>query len=57
MELQQLQNFTASVIGESISLILNKENLIERYILICGGGRKNKILLKKIKNNLIQISI
>ena len=46
-----LTDFTASIIGEELSLSLNefKESL---DILICGGGRKNKILLKKIKENI-----
>ncbi len=42
-----LTELTANIIGESLSFILSKENLIKK-ILICGGGRKNKILLKKI---------
>tara|TARA_B100001057_G_scaffold198654_1_gene199228 strand:+ start:778 stop:1890 length:1113 start_codon:yes stop_codon:yes gene_type:complete len=46
-----LTNFTASIIGEEIGKLLNtsKENKID--ILVCGGGRKNQILLKKIKEN------
>ena len=46
-----LTDFTASIIGEELSLSLNefKESL---DILICGGGRKNKSLLKKIKENI-----
>ena len=46
-----LTDFTASIIGQEISKLLNssKENI--RDILVCGGGRKNKILLKKIKEN------
>jgi anhydro-N-acetylmuramic acid kinase len=47
-----LTDFTASIIGEELSISLTnfKEKIQE--ILICGGGRKNKILIKKIKNNL-----
>ena len=33
------------------STITNSNNKIKE-VLICGGGRKNKILLKKIKENL-----
>jgi len=46
-----LTDFTASIIGEELSLSLKKfkENTLD--ILICGGGRKNKLLLKKIKDN------
>ena len=42
-----LTKFTANIIGETISLFLKKEFLIKN-ILICGGGRKNKVLLKNI---------
>jgi anhydro-N-acetylmuramic acid kinase len=47
-----LTDFTAAVIGqELISSIINSNQKIKE-ILICGGGRKNKVLLKKIKENL-----
>ncbi|MDC1093167.1 anhydro-N-acetylmuramic acid kinase [Pelagibacteraceae bacterium] len=47
-----LTNFTANIIGQEISsLLLNLDSKVKN-ILICGGGRKNKILLKKIKENL-----
>ena len=47
-----LTDFTASIIGEEISSsLLNFDNII-KDILVCGGGRKNKVLLKKIKENL-----
>jgi len=46
-----LTDFTASIIGEELSLSLVKSNELIQDILICGGGRKNKILIKKIKNN------
>ena len=42
-----LTKFTANIISEAISLILKKEILVKK-ILICGGGRKNKVLLKTI---------
>ena len=47
-----LTDFTASIIGEELFLSLTefKENTLD--VLICGGGRKNKTLLKKIKENL-----
>ena len=47
-----LTDFTASIISEELSLTLanTKEKILD--ILICGGGRKNKILIKKIKDNL-----
>ena len=47
-----LTDFTASIIGQEIPSLLMKYNNDVKYILLCGGGRKNKILLKKIKENL-----
>ncbi len=46
-----LTDFTASIIAESLSEELDKHAPINK-ILICGGGRKNKILLKQIQVNL-----
>ena len=46
-----LTQFTAGIIGESLSILLKKNNLI-KDILICGGGRKNKILINKLIKNL-----
>ena len=46
-----LTDFSASIIAEVLSSILHKEKKI-KDILICGGGRKNKILLKRIQQNL-----
>ena len=47
-----LTDFTASIIGEELAQSLkdSKEKIYE--VLLCGGGRKNKILLKKIKEYL-----
>ena len=47
-----LTDFTASIISEELSLTLANYKGNVKDILICGGGRKNKILIKKIKNNL-----
>ena len=47
-----LTNFTASIIAEELTMYLKKLNLRINEILLCGGGRKNKVLIKKIKNNL-----
>mgnify|MGYP003695114017 CR=1 FL=1 len=45
-----LTDFTASIISEEISLaILNYDKKVKE-ILVCGGGRNNKVLLKKIKD-------
>ena len=47
-----ITDFTASIIGEEISTNLqNLDNKVNN-ILLCGGGRKNKVLLKRIKENL-----
>ena len=48
-----LTEFTASVIGEELSLSIKNSNEKIQNILICGGGRKNKILIKKIKENTL----
>ena len=47
-----LTDFTASIIGEELSLSLKKFNEKTLDILICGGGRRNKILIKKIQKNI-----
>ena len=47
-----LTDFTASIIGEELSLVLNNSKEKINEILICGGGRKNNTLIKKIKENL-----
>ena len=47
-----LTDFTASIIGQELtSAIVNSKQKIKE-VLICGGGRKNKALLKKIEENL-----
>ena len=46
-----LTDFTASIIAEELSLILEKEKKLTN-ILFCGGGRKNKVLLSNIKKKL-----
>ena len=47
-----LTDFTASIIGEELSLALKNSKEKIKNVLICGGGRKNKFLIKKIKENL-----
>ena len=47
-----LTDFTASIIGEELSFSLNNLKKKVQTILLCGGGRKNKILIQKIKENL-----
>ncbi len=48
-----LTDFTASIIGEELSSYLKNSKEKIQNILLCGGGRKNKILIKKIEENLI----
>ena len=43
-----LTDFTASIISEELSLSLSNTKEKIQDILICGGGRKNKILMKKL---------
>ena len=47
-----LTDFTASIIAEELTLSFKnlKKNIYD--ILICGGGRKNKVLIKKISENM-----
>ncbi len=47
-----LTDFTASIIGEELILSIKNSKEKIQDILLCGGGRKNKILIEKIKNNL-----
>ena len=47
-----LTDFTSSILGETLSKsLLNVDNQIKN-IIVCGGGRKNKVLLDKIKKNI-----
>ena len=47
-----LTDFTASIIGEELSISLKESKQKFQKILLCGGGRKNTILIKKIKEKL-----
>ena len=47
-----LTDFTAAIIGQELISTIKNSNQKIKKILICGGGRKNKALLKKIKENL-----
>ena len=49
-----LTDFTASIIGDELSLSIENSKAEIQDILLCGGGRKNKILLKKIQEHLSQ---
>ena len=47
-----LTDFTARIIGEELSLSLKKSKEKICNVLLCGGGRKNKVLIEKIKHYL-----
>ena len=47
-----LTDFTASIIGEELSFSIKESKKKILDVLISGGGRKNKTLLLKIKENL-----
>ena len=47
-----LTDFTAGIIGQELSSTIINTNQKIKEVLICGGGRKNNFLLKKIKENL-----
>ena len=45
-----LTEFTSKVISESLNDYLSYFDRKIKNVLVCGGGRKNKLLIKKIKN-------
>ena len=47
-----LTDFTANIIGEELTLCFNDPKYKFEEILLCGGGRKNKVLIEKIKQKL-----
>jgi len=47
-----LTEFTGRILGEAISSLVKKENNKLFKVLVCGGGRKNKILFKSIKKEI-----
>ena len=47
-----LTDFTASIIAQELNSTIMNFNKEIKEVLICGGGRKNKVLIKKIKENL-----
>tara|TARA_B100001093_G_scaffold24706_1_gene21847 strand:- start:441 stop:1562 length:1122 start_codon:yes stop_codon:yes gene_type:complete len=49
-----LTDFTASIIGETLFSLLSKTSNKSWKVLVCGGGRKNKVLIKKIKKNTLK---
>jgi anhydro-N-acetylmuramic acid kinase len=49
-----LTDFTARVIGAALFSILSNLNNKIWKVLVCGGGRKNKVLIEKIKKNTLK---
>ena len=49
-----LTDFTARVIGAALFELLPNEGKKMMKVLVCGGGRKNKILIEKIKKNSLK---
>ena len=49
-----LTDFTAQIIGTALFSLLSKMKNKLWNVLICGGGRKNKILIEKIKKNTLK---
>ena len=49
-----LKDLTARIISTSLSLRVSKNKNKIWKILVCGGGRKNKFLMKKISENLLK---
>tara|TARA_B100000035_G_scaffold267947_1_gene241243 strand:+ start:6122 stop:7240 length:1119 start_codon:yes stop_codon:yes gene_type:complete len=47
-----LTDFTASVIAGELTIYFKEKNQKVKEVLLCGGGRKNQVLIKKIKDNL-----
>jgi len=47
-----LTDFTGRIIGTGLLSLLSKEKEKLWKILVCGGGRKNTTLIKKIKNRI-----
>ena len=47
-----LTDFTAKIIASTLMLMLSSMKNENWKILLCGGGRKNKILIERIKENI-----
>ena len=52
-----LTDFTARIIGAALISDLSNFYKKSMTVIVCGGGRKNKVLIEKIKNILKNISI
>ena len=49
-----LTDFTARVIGSSLFSLLSSSSDKLWKVIVCGGGRKNNFLIKKIKKNTLK---
>ena len=49
-----LTDFTARVIGSALLSLLSNVNKKLLKVLVCGGGRKNHVLIEKIKKNTLK---
>ena len=49
-----LTDFTARIIGAALFTFLSKVNNKLCKVLVCGGGRKNPVLIEKIKKNTLE---
>ena len=47
-----LTDFTANILSSALTSLLKKDLKKEFTIILCGGGRKNKVLMEKIKKNM-----
>ena len=47
-----LTDFTAEIIAEELNHLIFDKSKNLKNILVCGGGRKNKVLMSKIENTL-----
>ena len=49
-----LTDFSARIIGVALSSLLSKASNKVWKVLVCGGGRKNKIFIEKIKKDTLK---
>ena len=49
-----LTDFTASIIGAALTSQISNFGIKPFKVLVCGGGRKNKSLIEKIKKNTLK---
>ena len=52
-----ITDFTSKLIADGINFVHNKLNSKDCRWLVCGGGRKNKYLIEKIKDNFEELHI